>query len=208
MKRIHYRDFLNWHKNLKKTDNFLDIGCWQGNVMSRLKDKCHVYGMDIDRGKIKNANQDVKNRIKWGDVTDKIPFDKKFDYMLLSEVIEHVSDDEKLLENISDSLKEGGKLVLSTPHEVRFFEFWDPAWIKWKLKIGPVHRHYSIQKMRNIMARHKLEIEEYSVAFGMDFIWKRLVNIFLKYIIKSKKSLTYNNKDGFFDLCVIAKKIR
>lgn len=207
MEKIHYKDFLNWSSALKKEDSLLDIGCWSGKTILGLMDKCEVFGMDIDEEKLKNVDSKIKDRIKWGDVTKAIPFKRKFDYILLSEVIEHVSDDEATLENISNSLKRGGKLILSTPHETGF-EFWDPAWIKWKLRLGPVHRHYSVEKMKDMMLRHGMEVTEYMVGWNLDFIWKRWINIFLKYVLKVDKRIVVKPADGFFDLGVIARKVK
>jgi len=206
-KKISYLDFLNWKNNLKKEDNLLDVGCWSGDTILNLKDRCNVWGMDIDKEKIDKIDSEIKEKIKLGDVTVNIPFKEKFDYILLSEVIEHVSDDEKALKNISNSLKKGGKLILTTPHSEKYFEIWDPAWIKWKLNIGPVHRHYSIKKIEEKLNSNNLKIQSYAVGWGLDFLWKRWINILLKYFIKSNKRLNYKMKDGFFDLCVIAEKV-
>ncbi len=208
MNRISYPNFLRWKDKIKPEDFLLDIGCWSGDNILGLYNRCHVFGMDIDKEKIKKANLIIKDRIKLGDVTKNIPFKKKFDYILLLEVIEHVNDDEKALKNISHSLKKDGRLILSTPHSIRYFEFWDPAWIRWKIRIGPIHRHYSIKKIEKKMLINNLKIEDYAIGWGPDFIWKRWINIFLKYVLKINKSLGIKNQDGFFDLCIIARKIK
>lgn len=199
-------EFNNWENQIKKSDYFLDIGCWNGQKILDLSKRCLVFGMDIDSKKISLANPLIKNKIKCGDVTKKIPFNKKFDWIYLSEVIEHVKDEDLLLKNISNSLKIDGKLVLTTPKSVRFFQIWDPAWIRWKFG-GPVHRHYTLNKLRYKLIKHNLNIESYAIGGSFPWILSRWTNVLLKYIFKSKRQFNWGKADGFCDLKIIAKKL-
>lgn len=94
-----------WQKDIKEGDNVLDIGCWDGSRLKKLQGKANVFGMEIDENKINLAEPKIKKRIKLGDVTKEIPYNKKFDWIFLIEVLEHVSDDESSIRNISRSLK-------------------------------------------------------------------------------------------------------
>ena len=112
-----------WQKDIKEGDNVLDIGCWDGSRLKKLQEKSNVFGMEIDKNKINLAEPKIKKRIKLGDVTKKIPYNKKFDWVFLTEVLEHVSDDSKALVNINKSLKKKGNLILTTPRSIKYVEF-------------------------------------------------------------------------------------
>lgn len=210
MKKIKVEEFNNWTERIQKEDLFLDIGCWDGSLVKKLiqDKKCNAFGLDIDRKKLALASPEIKNKLKYGDATRKIPFKNKFDWILISEVIEHVESDEKLLENISSSLKTGGHLILTTPRSVTGFQIWDPAWVRWKFG-GPRHYHFSIDELDKKLAEHNIIIED--LAIGGSFLWVmyRWINVLLRYGLKLKTSLKFKgNSEGFCDIKLIAKKIK
>lgn len=151
----------SWESEISKEDIVLDIGCWDGKKVLELSNKCkEIYGIDINKERLKNADKRVKNNLFFGDVTKSIPIKKNFDWIILSEVLEHLEEDDKALENISNSLKKGGKLILSTPRKVPLFEFWDPAWFRWKFLKGERHYHYSEKELKQKLESKGLKIKE------------------------------------------------
>ncbi len=93
----------------------LDLGCGDGDYSVRLKELgFEVVAGDMDVKRFKYAG---KIDFKVCDVTRRLPFeDGTFDYILLAEVIEHLSNPYEVMAEISRVLKKGGKLVLSTPN--------------------------------------------------------------------------------------------
>lgn len=99
----------------------LDLGCGVGTIDFYLAQKGYqVTGIDISKDAIDICNA-VKKEFKFenteffhGDV-QKTYFKKKFDFIICSEVIEHVEDDTGLLETILTLLNPGGVLLLTTP---------------------------------------------------------------------------------------------
>jgi len=207
MKKISVFEFNKWENSIKKKDCFLDIGCWSGKKILELNKKCNVFGMDIDEKKLSLADNSIKDKLKYADATKKIPFNRKFDWILLSEVAEHVDNDENLLKNISNSLKINGFLILTTPRSVKFFQIWDPAWVKWKFG-GPKHYHYKFHELKTKLSKYGLEIEKY--ATGGSFLWiiSRWLGVFLKYILRTNKQIDWRESDGFCDIKIIARKIK
>ncbi len=113
-----------WHSNKDKVllrlisgSNILDIGCGAGTIsaaLARLGKK--VTAIDnhapyLELAKQKNIGLNIKYIL--GDCT-RYKFDKKFDAVVLSGVLEHVRDDKFMLEKIHDLLQVGGRLVLLT----------------------------------------------------------------------------------------------
>lgn len=208
MKKIPYESFLKWEDKLNKKDRLLDVGCWDGNITMHFNRNCDAYGMDIDRNKLASAKPSIKNKLRFGDVTKKIPFRQKFDYCILFEVLEHLDLEESSLTNVNKCLKHGGRLILTTPRKINYLDFWDPAWVRWKLGFGEVHHHYSIDDLDSLLSKAGFKIDAYAIGCGLNFLWIRWANVFLRYVLRSKKFLSGPVKDGYFDLCVIARKIK
>lgn len=184
----------------------LDIGCWGGERVLKLGNKCDIYGFDINPSRFNLAPKSIRDRLIFGDVTKKIPFKNKFDWVFCTEVLEHVSDDEVALKNISKSLKDGGKLILSTPKYVKGFNIWDPAWVRWKILMGQKHYHYKKKELFEKLKKYHLIPQETYVGGNLTWVFKRWINVFLRYLLKTKKQLKNPMIGGFCDWIIIAKK--
>ena len=208
MKKIPYSEFVKWPEKLRKKDLFLDIGCWSGAKVLEMKNKCNFYGLDFDKEKLKLVDIKIKKRVKYGDITKKIPFDKKFDLILLSEVIEHIKEDELALKNISNSLKKNGILILTTPKSIKGFEFWDPAWIRWKMGGNERHHHYTLNELDKKLSKQGLKIQKYAIAGPLRWISARWINVFLKYVLRINKTVSFGQGNGICSWMIFAKKIK
>jgi len=104
----------------------LDVGCAEGFYVHQLSriGFAHVIGTDISCTRIKRATQ----RKLWNEdflVCDAeyLPFrDDSFDFILCSEVFEHLLCPNKLLSEVSRMLTRNGQLVLTTPSSRSFVE--------------------------------------------------------------------------------------
>jgi 2-polyprenyl-3-methyl-5-hydroxy-6-metoxy-1,4-benzoquinol methylase len=104
----------------KEGGSFLDIGCHHGIFTTELGRHIgakKLYGLDIDRRAISVARS-KGIEVKKVDLDKKnIPFHKKsFDVILCNQVIEHLTDPDKLLEEIHRVLKDDGYAIISTPN--------------------------------------------------------------------------------------------
>ena len=207
MKKVDYENFIRWQEKLKKTDSFLDIGCWSGKKVLELNSKCNAYGADFNRKTLSLANKKIKKKLVYCDITKNKPFDKKFDWILLSEVIEHIEKESEAIKNISDSLKKGGKLILTTPRSIRFLEFWDPAWVGWKIGGRGRHYHYTLNELRKLLEIGSFRIKKYAIRGNFSWIIRRWVNVILKFLFKSKKMVKNYWGEGFVNWMILAEKI-
>ncbi len=207
MKEVKIGKRKEWENSISKKELVLDIGCWTGEKVKDLKTKgIKAFGMDIDLEKLKKADKNLK--LKYGDVTKKIPFKEKFDWVIFGEVLEHVSDDKKAIKNISNSLKKGGKLILTTPRSVKYFQIWDPAWFRWKFLRGQKHDHYSFGKLKNLLLENNLEINEFYILGNLRWVFSRWFTVIMNYIFKIKGNFfPRKEKKGFCDWVILAEKI-
>jgi len=106
-----------WKK--KAQGNILDVGCAEGNMSRELSKYGFVVGIDVCLPLLKKAVRASQGKIAfvWG-LGDKLPLkDKSFDFVLCSEVIEHVLNDMSLLTEIHRVMKKKSYLLISTPRK-------------------------------------------------------------------------------------------
>lgn len=122
--------------NPQDGDKILEVGCGDGfylHLLSNLGIKLNLTGADFDKRALESARKNLgrkKIKLYLADLMKGLPFkDKTFDKIVMSEVVEHLPDDVKGLNEVKRVLKKGGTLVLTVPnHNYPFF--WDPVnWI-------------------------------------------------------------------------------
>ena len=96
----------------------LDVGCSSGYLARPLAARgCTVVGLELDPDAAEEARA-VCEEVLVGDVeTMELPFGLgSFDVVLCGDLIEHLRDPETFLRRVLPLLREGGRLVLTTPN--------------------------------------------------------------------------------------------
>lgn len=134
-------------KYIKKDDNVLDIGCGAGTLSLYMASKGHsVHGIDISK---KAVNACIKSTrflnldnisFEVKDFPNKLS-NKKFDFIICTEVLEHLENDTKALSRIFLSLNKGGVAIISTPSKnAPLFKIGYAK--KFDEKVGHLRRYY------------------------------------------------------------------
>lgn len=95
----------------------LDVGCQRGGYSFNLKNiGCDVTAIDISLGYIKQAKNKVKGISVAQSNAEFLPFkENTFDTVILSEVLEHVTDEKKVVDGVRRILKTNGEVFVTVP---------------------------------------------------------------------------------------------
>lgn len=108
---------------------FLEVGCGTGFVLSSIAGSCpdleihgsdmYVEGLEIAAGRLGRAATLYQMDIK------AIPFQEAFDVVGAFDVLEHIDNDERALENIFNAIRPGGGAVFTVPQHMFLWSAWD-----------------------------------------------------------------------------------
>jgi len=164
--RLHSDIFELLKPYLKGKLYILDSGSGQGAFSQRLVDLGMVVdACDIDTGQLKaNVNRKIELDLNSEIPAEKFPY--KYDIILAFEIIEHLHNPWKYLDDCLKLLKKGGIIVLTTPNisnfisRLRFFMRGSLlAFEKTDLKHGHI-TPLSFVQIENMCDQFKLEILE------------------------------------------------
>lgn len=128
----------------------LEVGCGTGHVQNVLK---NVVGMDITLSMLRKN----KNDVVCADAHS-IPFkDGTFDAVYSIDVIEHVQNPLKMIEECKRILKKNGTLILITPNGDMKIALDIAEKLKLKLPEGP-HKFLKFRELKNLAKKSGFEI--------------------------------------------------
>ncbi len=191
---------------LPKGDNFLDIGCGEGNLVFKCLQKYrHVYGVDIAGTRISLAR---KRRLKLpstdrkrvhfiaADADSKLPFKEgKFQAVTLIAVLEHLFDPYQVIKETRRVLETKGILIIEVPNIAYIFRRLSLLFGKLpKTSHHPLgwdggHLHYfTISSLNTLLKENGYIIDKVScsgVGSQLRSIWPSLLGADI--VIKSRK---------------------
>jgi len=171
----------------KKKGKLLDVGCAFGYMLIPLSKYFRVYGFDCSEYAVNIAKKNVKEGVfKVHNAEESFPFRSNFfDVVTCFDVIEHLRNNDRLIENIFDVLKERGILFLTTPNYnlPRKLLYHFPDKMEYHISL------YHINEVINLLKKHNFEIINYFTG----------INFF-------NKSVWFKTKFGLETL-VISKKV-
>ena len=97
---------------------FLDVGCYDGQFISRVVDGERVIGLDVAHAALRQAAERGLHAVR-GQIEAGLPFaSNSFTTVVAAEVIEHVFDTQAVIGELARVLAPGGWLALTTPNLV------------------------------------------------------------------------------------------
>jgi len=184
--------------NVKDNSCVLDFGCGNGRLLNIWEDKKIKYlGVDSSNNLIKIAKEKYpKENFLVKDLTkiDSWKIEKKFDYIFLIAVLQHVPEQKeriKILQNLKKLLNPGGKIIMSN----------------WNLWASPKHKKkLYIETVKKIFGQNKMDFGDILFKWGNNkslryyhaFTRKELKKISLKSGYKIDK--LYKDKHNFYSV--------
>lgn len=102
----------------------LDAACGRGALLRYLKNvapQIQTTGSDISTDSVTFVRECGINAVT-ANAEERLPFDdESFDCVVFGEVLEHLVDPDRALQNISRVLRKGGSLVVTTPNMASWF---------------------------------------------------------------------------------------
>lgn len=161
---------LQFIKNSAKGKSVLDLGCVRHNADFAFSDPnwlhkhiCHVashlVGVDYLQEDVDILKEHGYN-IVYGDVTTPLNIQEKFDLIVASDLIEHLSNLDGFIINLRNHLKEKGRIIISTPNPFYIDLFYFVA-LKRLYITNPEHTFWiDPQGLSQLFQRYDLVIEE------------------------------------------------
>lgn len=124
--------YLEIERIVPKKGNILDLGCGEGlfsNFLAITSPKRKIFGIDVDKNRIRQANRGLKNtKFVHGDVTKSgLP---RADTIIMFHLLHHLKsykDQEKILTDAYKNLKKKSKLIIVEAEpklSIKFFFAW------------------------------------------------------------------------------------
>ena len=134
----------------------LEVGSGLGYFTYALsQDGFNILGIDLSDDAVKKSTNAFSKLYKSVDFND---IDERFDIIILTEVIEHVSDPVQFLKDLKRVLVKGGEILLTTPR--KYIEQLRAVWLT---ELPPVHLFWftttSLQRIGSLLGLEFFEID-------------------------------------------------
>jgi len=137
--------------------SIVDVGCAQGGMLKVLKDKgfSYLHGMDLSDANLNALKEE--GIIPWrNSICDVQNVNQKFDFIILSHILEHVYDLKIAVCNIKKLLSDNGHVYIEVPNASKYFEYYPEA---------PFHffniehiNHFDLNSLTNLFKPYGFEI--------------------------------------------------
>lgn len=99
-----------------RKSSLLDVGCGAGINLAFLRDEFDCIGVEPDPVLVEKARSNSGVPVYEGVLPSALPsFDRKFDYIMLLDVLEHIDDDLAALKSVALLLAPGGRIIINVP---------------------------------------------------------------------------------------------
>lgn len=164
-----------WDKN---PGTMLEVGVGEGFMLARAKSKgWKICGIDYSKFGINKFNKKLSSYVEEGnpiEILEKYNSErKKFDVIIILNVLEHVIEPKKILSKLTNLLKKNGVIMITIPNDFSLLQ-------KRALELGhiknqfwiaaPQHLHYfNTKNIISFMKQMKFKILDMYTSFPIDF---------------------------------------
>lgn len=148
--------------------------------------KC-LYGIDIDEQGIEflKINYGIENvyQANLETFSLSLEFNKKFEVIVASEIIEHLRNFENFLKNMKKLCTKNTEIIITTPNAFSFWNFYNT--LKKKEIVHPTHScWFSLITLKNLLNCYGYEIKEVYLYSNFNLNYKNFKNLLFYLLIK------------------------
>ncbi|MBI4407880.1 MAG: class I SAM-dependent methyltransferase [Candidatus Kerfeldbacteria bacterium] len=138
------------HYHVTPNSKVLDIGCGNGASLLDIQAQgAEAVGTEEDRN-VEPIAKALHLQIHFGDVSTSTYADQSFDFITMSQLLEHIPDPAAFLKRVSQKLKPTGQIIMSFPN----IDGWNRRhsgrrWINWHI---PYHINFFTPKSIRLLA--------------------------------------------------------
>jgi len=171
-----------------------DLGCGDGALLSALNNRGYfegksVYAVDLSDSRmetVKEINEDINCVV--ADVCDTKIAEGSVDFLISTQVIEHVESDDDMVKEMRRLLCDGGVLYLTTVHKKRYGWYFYRCNGKWTLDPTHLREYTEDSQLLDILREHDFEVIETKKTLD----GRPIVDSILRRIRAPRRS--YNNR--------------
>ncbi len=178
---------------MKKGVKVLDIGCGDCTSIREINASgAQGYGIEPDLN-IRPIVDLLGLNVHVGLYHEMDYPEKFFDYITLSQVLEHIHRPHELLIALKDSLKDTGQLILGVPNiDSRLRKKYAGRWLNWHV---PYHiNHFSVESIKRLVAGSGYKIR--SIRTYTPNMWVLLQQKMLRYPLKEGYRVPFFNGES------------
>ena len=168
---------------LKEGQRILDVGCGDGRHTSRACQQpgCVVYALDLDRENVRQTSYLLHLMDESGESSGnyvvlrgdalRLPFrDGRFDKVICTEVLEHVTDDRQAVGELTRVLKDDGTIAVSVPTFLSESIYWRLS-SRYHNTPGGHVRKYRKKQLIRLLDRQDLRVYTTRRKHGLHFVY-------------------------------------
>ena len=165
-KRQLIRDFLP-----AQYQRVLVLGVGGGCLCRELKQSgFHVVGLDVSKMTCDHVQEKYGVETVQHNLEEGLPFKQKsFDAIIITDVLEHIRDDQQLIKSMHRCLKPGGRLLLTVPAYRHIWSYWDERLMHF--------RRYNFHHLRKMIEADGFMIKKISFfnlhIYPLAFMWRK-----------------------------------
>lgn len=163
----------------KGVGRLIDIGCNEGRGLKvYCRNGFEAQGFELNTRAVQNARSE--GFTVYTQPLEKFQPDKHFDIVVLSNVLEHVSNPQKMLDDVHRLLKPDGHVWISCPNSHSWLrQLFGPFWINWHV---PFHLfHFSPKALGQLLARSGFEVKKIKFVTPSHWLTQSIIaSIFAK----------------------------
>ncbi|MFH1391980.1 MAG: class I SAM-dependent methyltransferase [Candidatus Diapherotrites archaeon] len=182
----------------KGTKSIFEIGAGTGNTLEAFMLKGYsVEGLDINKIAVNESKK--KNVLVYLSSLENFKPQKKYDFIVMSEILEHIKDDAGAIKKAKKIMKKNSRLLLTIPAFKILFSAHD--------RIGHHYRRYEKKEILKLLKKEGFEIELISYWNFFLFPIIALIKILNEYVLKIhiKSDINTPNKKINFILTRLLK---